>query len=818
MTPITLRFLAIALSLLPLVCSAARQKNIESVTPRVGQQGTTVEVLLMGLSISDPREIIFETPGITVIELKEKTLLKPKNIAGGPRQDVTCKFVIAPNCPLGEHSFRLLTGTELSGLTTFNVSRFHCTDEAEVRSQPSNDTLETAEKISLNTTIRGLIDGGSNDDHDLYRIAVAKGQRLSVEVDSVRIADENYGDSEFDLQVRILNAEGKEIAQNDDNDFALQDPVISTVMDYDGFAYVEVSRSVFVKRASEYAIHVGDFARPLLAFPPGGKAGETVSVTLIGDGEGDYTEEISIPEKSGTFGLDVGANHPVRLRSSNYPNLMESEGQSPTAVANIPVAINGRLSKKGERDDYRLSVRKGERYRLRIYAFSLGSSIDAAMQIREIEGDKNSDPIVEVDDCTIPDRDIFGTKYRAGIGVGETIDPSTIWKADRDGDVIVRIFDNSGREGRDGIYRLEIEPVRTLVVPTLSTATNDGTESTRVTGLAIPSGNQWSVNITLPKGQFNDPEKPFRLVAHDLPKGVTMFSPPVVPGNNLWPVLFKAAPGSEVRGTTFTIGAEYLDPPKEKIESFNQQNVPFVNHSGGNAWKRVATERFFIGVTEPAPFSIELEEKEIHLIREATRKVPIKVTRHGDFAGPLLINVGFVDGAIVKSPEFVIPAGATSAEIELTATKSAPLDTLPLVITASNTNDIFDPYLGIGHIRVCSDIAKLKVTDPYLKLTAEPQSIRRNGSGELVWKVEQILPFEGEAKLEILGLPKGVTSVKSPTVTSSDSEAVFHLDATDEALLGSNPGLQCEVTYLIGDSTIKQITGKASLRIDPVGE
>ncbi len=805
----------LSLILIPCFSQAARQKNIESVTPRIGQRGTTVDVLFKGLSIDDPRQVIFENPGITVIDLKQIELEKPSQIAGGPRTDVTCKFVIAGDCPLGEHRFRLLTGTELSGLTTFHVGRFPCVDELEPRHQQTNGTLETAESIELNTTVRALMDSDSADDHDYYRVAVSEGQRLSVEVDSVRIADQNYGNSEFDLQVRILDSQGNEFAHNDDNDFALQDPVVSTIIDYSGFAYIEVSRSLFAPRDSMYCVHIGDFARPLLAFPPGGQAGETIEVQLIGDAAGDYRKEVTVPEGTSTFGVDVGANHPVRMRSCEYPSIMESNEGKPTVVESIPVALNGRLTTRGQYDDYRLSVVQGERYRFRVYAFSLGSSIDTVMQIHEIDGGQITEMVREEDDSTIPDRDIFGTRYRGGIGIGDIIDPTTIWKAKKTGDIIVRISDSSAHEGPGGIYRVEIEPVRTMVAPTLASSTFDGSESTRVTGLAIPKGNRWSVNITLPKGQFASPTKPFRLVAKGLPEGVEMISAPVIPESKLWPVLFKASPEAKLRATTFKIVAEYADSPHEPIESFNQHNVPFINHSGGNAWKRVTTESFFVGVTESPPFSIELAENEIQLLREATRKIPVKVTRHGDFKGPVLVNVGFVHEAIDTSPELVVSPDQSIVEIELTAGANTPLQTLPFVVTGSNTNEAFDPYLGIGHIRVSSNIAKLTVTQPYLRLTAEPQSIRRNGTGELTWDVQHLAPFQQHATLKLLGLPKGVTAASPVTVSAGQPQATFQLQATDEALIGNNLGIACEVTYKTGDAVIRQITGEASLRIDP---
>tara|TARA_R110002096_G_scaffold26518_25_gene81858 strand:- start:1299 stop:3707 length:2409 start_codon:yes stop_codon:yes gene_type:complete len=799
------------------------QKNIESVSPRIAQRGTTVDVRIRGLSLDDPREVIFLNPGIRAVNLKlNPEPFTPIGGAHGRRivQEVTCQFEISEDCPVGEHAFRLLTGTELTHLATFHVGPFPIIDEKEGGRTHSNDTIETAIPIDLNVSVRGFVDHGSANDRDVYRVVVTKGQRLSVELDSVRIADPHYGDSEFDLMVRVLDSRGKVIARNDDNDFGLQDPVLSTRIDFDGDAFVEVKRSIFAPSYSAYCLHVGDFPRPTIAFPPGGQVGEPIEVTLYGDGLGPLNQTLKVPEKAGEFGANVGAPSPVRLRASAFPNVIEATGQQTTRVSKLPAALNGRLSTVGEYDDFRVSVQEGERYRVRVYAFSLGSSLDTTIQIRELgDGDTVLEPLIEHDDSKIPERDIFGTSYRGGTGVGDIIDPSFVWEPKKSGDHILRVLDTSNREGEMGIYRVEIEPMPTLLVTNLASRTFDWTESMRVSGFAVPRGNRWTVNVFLPKGQFDRPEIPFRLVAKGLPPGVEMISPPVTTKyNDVWPVQLVASSDAEIQGSVFSFEAQTLDDPAKPIATLNQQHVPFINHSGGNAWRRVTTDRYFAAVTRDAPFSIEVEESDIQLVRQATRGIPVKVIRHGDFEGPVLVSVGFVHGSIDSSPAFEIPAGESEAEVLLTARSYAPLETLPLVFIGSTINNAVDPFLGAGHIRVSSEMMNLTVTQPYLKLTAEPQSIRRGGEGTLVWNVSQQTPFEGSATLTLLGLPKGVSVTEAPRIQSDSTEAVFQLKASPEALLGNNTGIECEVSIEVDGASVVQRTGKASLRIDPALE
>jgi hypothetical protein len=87
---------------------------------------------------------------------------------------------------------------------------------------------------------------------------------------------------------------------------------------------------------------------------------------------------------------------------------------------------------------------------------------------------------------------------------------------------------------------------------------------------------------------------------------------------------------------------------------------------------------------------------------------------------------------------------------------------------------------------------------------------------EYRWTVAPKSPFVGEAVVNLLGLPKGVRAQgQPPQITAADTEVVFQLHASDEALLGLTTGLECEITVHADGQEIRQRSGKGSLRIDP---
>ena len=817
-------FLASLVAITTGTAAGAMTKNVEAVRPRIAQRGTTVEVSIQGVSLANPREIVFFKPGIRATEVQTAPEAPPtRGFAHGGRisEEIRCKFEIAPDCPPGEHAFRVLTATELTCIGTFHVSPFPVIDEEEPNNAYSNDTLESALPVTLNVTVRGQLGNGAREDLDLYRVAGKAGQHLSVELESARIADRHYGDSEFDLALRILDDKGRPIATNDDNSLHLQDPVSSIVLPADGTYYVEVRRSIFTPSDTIYCVHIGDYRRPLAIFPPGGQLGTTQAVTCLGDPQGAYERLLHLPAIEGTFD-DFGddesalAPTPMKLRASPYPNLLEDPTNPETRVPAIPMAVNGIIDSSRDVDLYRLTVRKGEKLRVHAFAASLGSPIDAAIRIIPIDADgQRGTPEVDLDDSPVTDHDIFGTSFRGGGGLPEAIDPSAIWEPKQDGEYLLEVRDTSGAGCDTGVYRVEIAPLSTVVQTLLSSATFDWTESMRVTGLAVPRGDRWTVDLSFPSGQFNTIPCEFDLIAHGLPQGVRLISPRIKPGTSRWPIQLVADADAAFAGAVFTLEAKPVDS-NVQVETRSQQNVPFINHSGGSAWRTVRTDRYIMGVTDPAPFSVHIDQPQAVLVRGGELAVPVKITRHNGFTGDIELRCGSVPRSITMPPPSILSADQSEGLLQLGAEANASLGTLPLFVIGSTVRDDIDDFLGAGHIRVSSEIVTLTVAEPYVELAAQPDSIRRGERKTFTWSVRHHTPFEGAATVTLLGLPKGVTALDPPPFVTRDStEVVFELQATDEALLGQASGLSCELTVPSSEGAIRQRTGRASLRIDP---
>ena len=781
--------------------------HIEFATPRAAQRGTTVDVTLEGTYIKDAREVVFFEPGIRCIGITPlPSLPKPRNtIHGGYVQDlVQLRFEIAPDAPVGLHSFKVRTDTELTTLSTFAVTAFPVVAEGEEK-QGANDSLKTAKLVTANTSVLGRIDSGQLPDVDIYRVPGRAGQHLSVEIDSVRLSERFYGGSEFDLAARILDADGREIAANDDSALHLQDPILSAILPYDGDYFVEVKQRIFSTGTNIYYLaHIGNNPRPLIAYPAGGPAGQPLTTTLLGDPAGSVNMTIQLPAKGTDFAYFGDAPSPLPMRLSPYPNVLENGGQ--TRVDALPAALNGVISTAGKTDTFRVAVKKGQRWRVMVFARSLGSPLDARLVIRRA-GDEKIE--VEGDDATLASRGLYAMS--AQIQRPEQMDPAFVWEPKADGDYILSMSDMRGFASPTSVYRVEIEPVRDEISTYLQAKVTDSVETPRLTSIAIPRGNRWTVTVSLAEGLGNRFKGELELAAEGLPKGVRMVSPKIPAGAKQVQAEFIADADTKPQSALISLAVRPTD--KSALVSYTQQSFPFLNHSGGHAWHAITLDHYALAVTEEAPFRFDVEAPQLPISKSGQLALNVKLTRKPGFTAPVEFQCDYMPPGVQCEPTVTIPEGKDESVMHLTADTNVKPGTWPLSLTANTTGGSY--YIGGGRIRAAADFINLSVADPYVELKNRPASVRRRGQAHVTWDVDNKKPFGGDAGAVLLGLPKGVSVVGTPHLKSGDKTLVFKIAATDDALLGRYTEVTCEIVFKQGGQEIRQRSGKGTLRVDP---
>jgi len=774
---------------------------VDYVLPRGGARGFTVTTEFHGRQLDNPKEILFYQPGITAAAFTP---------FDKPGDGFKVRFRIAPDCPLGEHVLRVRTATALSDAVTFWVGPYPQFPQAKTKFGEQN-SMAKAQPVAMNTTIEGQILPGSDLDRDYYRVQARQGQRISVEVEAARLGTLHSG-GENDLAVRILDSNDKEIARNDDSALYVQDPVLSIIAPKDGAYFIAIQQQIFYPpQQARYRVHIGDFSRPTAIFPAGGQAGTTIDARILGDPAGERTEPIVLPATPGNFNYlthGSGITPPPSanvLRVSPYPNVIHAPGDDPTPVSALPAALNGILEKPGQTDTFRFSAKKGQKFLFRVYARTLGAPVDAKIWLQSA---KDPRKLMQADDSRL--QDLGYASARGSWYIKDQQDPTSVFAIPADGDYILGIEDSENGAGPDHVYRIEVEPNRNTIYTHVTGP--DGYQMPRFTGFIVPQGGRWTLDVQIAQGIGNDYKGEVQLEAKGLPRGVTMIAPTFTKGATRMPVQFVAAPDAERQSALI----ELLARPVEKnvsIESGSRQGFGLTNRPGELPFHFVWLEKYALAVTDPAPFDIELAAPSIPIVQGGDLQLTAKVTRYGDFKGPVEIIPDWLPPGVSKGNAVTIPPDKNEAPFPIQANDKAAKGVYRIAINASTTGG--DGYSGVGRVRVSSPFVDLKVAEPYLSVDLQRGSVEQGKSAPIVATLHQLQPFEGSATVRLLQLPNGVKMLDpAPQFSAKDSQITFQIAADKDALAGLYKGIIAEITFTQSGQTFKEKSGNGILRID----
>lgn len=800
--------------------AAASEHIVEYAIPRGAGRGETVAVRLYGKYLDDPQEVVFHSPGIRCIAIEppvaEPALIKLAH-GGQVVGSVTARFEIAPDCPLGEHLLRLRTRTLLSEPVTFWVGPFPTVDEQEV-GRGENDTPQQAQFVPVNSTVNGRIRPDESMDRDCYTIDLKKGQRLSADLEAVRLGTQHFGE-ENDCRIRILGPGGNELAAVDDTPLLVQDPVAGIVAETDGRYTVEVSQQMHTPGPRcFYRLHLGTFAIPTAMFPAGGPAGETLTATCLGDASGPITTAISLPAASRPVGeLDFVRWHhnddgtvsptPLLLRVTPHRNVVEPVDQR-AAVPTAPVAFNGIVACDGERDEWRFRAEKGERLDIRVYGRTLGGPIDPRISVRRADSPPDSKPLAVADDATLAERGYWSCHTR--LQRKDLLDPVILFVTPESGEYVIGIEDTRGLGGPHHVYRIEVSTHIDGLHPIL--IGHYGYKRPREVAIVVPRGNRWTTTVPLGEGLASKFTGDVELEVVGLPQGVTMRGGRYTQGLKKMPVQFSADATAEPGVAFIQLVAKAVDGTP--LAGTPQQGFVYTDRRGGYAWHYAAVDRFALAVVDPAPMSIACESSTVAIVRDGEVTVDLKIVRERGFEAPLELQADWLPPGVEKGPPVSVAAGETRAQLRLRATEKAPLGTWPITVTATTLDG--DVLAGTGCRLVTTPFIQLDVSEPYLELQFERAAIERGRSGEITASIKHNKPFSGTAVARLVGLPHGVRQVEPlPAITSADASCEFRVEVTADALVGPYKDISADVAVPLNGQTIRQQSGGGILRVDP---
>ncbi|HBE69331.1 MAG TPA: serine protease [Planctomycetaceae bacterium] len=731
-------------------------------TPPGGQLGTEIEVTIAGARLDDIHEVLVYTPGIKVSELKAASASK-----------VTATMVIAQDCQPGLHAMRLVTKTGISNMRYFGVSPL-----PQITEKEPNSKFESPQPISLNTTINGVV---QNEDVDYYEIQLAEGQKVTIELEGLRLGTEF-----FDPFVAILDRNRFEVARSDDAPLVQQDCVCSYVATDAGKYIIEVRESSFGGNdRCQYRLHVGDFPRPVSILPSGGRPGEKLVAQIVDASGQSWEQEIQLPDSPGDFAFVAErdgkfAPSPNMLRVADLPNAGEEDDsdRAKLTVHTVPVALNGCLETAGDIDWFKISARKDQRINLTVYGRKfLRSPLDSWLEVHKAKGGR----ISVNDDSGGPDSKIENLKIP------------------EDGEYLIAIRDQL-REGSPlHAYRIEVTPPKPSLDLTISEWQRYFSQT-----VTVPKGGRMAILVrALRRGFGGD----LALALKDAPAGIKLKTDSIPASAQYMPVVFEAESDADINSTLSPLDAQTTATDRPTIEGGVAQRTMLVRgQNNRDMWGHDAN-RLAVSVGQAHPFSIELVQPTVPIVRGGTGYFTVRATRAEGHKDPIYLQPVYNPSGTSTSRSVRINADQTEVKVPITANTKAAIGEHPFVMLARSkaTNAI---------VYSSSDYVTLPVEDSYFNFKFVKAVVEQGQGGNIIVGVTAKRPPEGEVEFEIVSLPAGVTAKQTKVKWDGKAEqVVFPVEVTSKARVAPHKTIHVKAYITRPTGVILQTAGRGELQV-----
>lgn len=744
----------------------ASYPEFSATKPNGGQRGTEVKLTLNGSRLEDFESLIFFSPGFT-----------QKSVEKAEKNKVDLTIAIAPDVPPGNHLMRIRTKTGISHPRQFFVGIFPNVEEKE-----PNSEFETPQVIQMNQTVEGVV---TNEDVDYYKVPLKKGQRLSVEVDGLRL-----GYTVFDPFLAIIDKERFEKVISDDTILHRQDGYCSYVAEEDGDYTVMIRESSYRGSGNSfYRLHVGSYRRPDVVYPAGGKIGSKTKVRFI-EKDGAFEEESQLPSE-----IDPGymiysksqepapSGNPFRLVT--FDNALEMEPNDEQAkaspAAGEPIALNGIIEKPGDVDYFKVVLKKGMTLEVQTFAQSLGSPLDSVVNVYNEKGG------------SLSGNDDGGGRRR--------LDSKFKVSIPADGNYFVRVADHLERGGPNYVYRLEL----VAAVPELYFASPQFTvnDTHYRQFIAVPKGGRYATLVNISRVNVGGD---FKFDATGLPQGVKLLTEMAPKDLGNVPLLFEAAPDAPLGHQTVPLKLNAVDP-NTKITGKLRQEFDIVRN-GNVVYYTEVEDKLPVAVIDEAPYSLSIEKPPVALVANGVLDLKVTAKRKEGFKNAIRVFMIWKSPGVSCLGEQTIAEGQNECYFNLDA-NGAVTD------GKWNYTVMGEVDAGNGRIYNASPFTEVTTTTAFLNAPAIPLVAVEQGKETIMTaKLEHLKAFEGKAKAAVLGVPDTI-QIEPAEITKDSKEVSFKVKTTDKSPVGKQGNLFVRVDVPVaGGTTAHRIALGSILRID----
>jgi hypothetical protein len=807
-------------SIAPSVHAESTGPVLNTILPAGGKAGTSINVTVAGAGLD----------GLSSLHFADSRIICKK----GEGQQLT--LTIPADVPAGIYDVRAVAKHGLTGPRAFCIG-----NRSESLESTSNDTLETAEKTSIDGVVNGQLD--KPGDIDCYRFTAQAGQRVVLEFWAERL------DSKLRGVLELYDTQRKRLAVNRGH-AGTMDPLIEFLVPADGEYIVKLFDQTFAgSEAHFYRLDIDTGFRPEFTFPPVVAPGITTRVTLFGRNllptSGRRPSELAgtaFGSASTRFGntmlldaleVDVtppsrivpapvplvpsqvvydafpyyypGGNAPVMIGVSDLPIVLSgSLNRTPDKAQPVvvPTEVSGQLTRGDQRDWFAVEAHEGEVLWLEAFGARIGAPVDLDVVVL----DAAQNELLRLSDNL---ENLGHTRFPT-----QHTDPSGRFVAPADGRyfVMVRNLIGSLDDDPSRVYRLSIRrespDFHLAVIPYRSDLS---------TGLNVPGGGRGILEVLAIRHRGMN--GPIRISAENLPRGIHCPDAWIGPGTERAPLILSADSNSEPIVGALNLIARAKFGKSEITRTVRGGAMVWPSQPTG--WGRL-TDEIPIAITPEATLLVTATPWEARVFdyftprvfQNSTIDLSVDVERRG--GGPAtpirLKGVGLPPGLGYETA--TIPASSSKGWISFSVPASLPPGPYTIAVQADTEGP-----LDKGQVAVTTFSNPLTVQVEPERIHSEidplaPRKIARGKAIKIPVRIERKNGFIGKILGEVIA-PGGVIGLQARGLAfESQLEAAdIQVVAADTAPLGKHALLRLELVGMWEDRAVCRGTRFIELEI-----
>ena len=757
-----------------------RVPQITSVFPAGAQRGKSAEIEVKGKNLAAVTDLHLSNPGVKVEKLEAK---------GAERLVAT--VAVEADAEPGIVELRAVASEGISNLKLFRIDELPELTETSGK----NDRAADAQEISYPAVVNGQLGAA---DVDCYLIHVRKTQRLVFEVESRRLG------SPANVRLRLLDSLGRFIVDATTTRDIRPDERIDHEFTEPGDYVIAVEDSEYAGGdVAVYRLRVGTWPYAASMFPLGGRRGESVQLKIEGGSlPKPVVQNVAVPNEPFTYAMQLQfpdkrgvLRAPMLFALGDDPEVAEKEPNDDPATPQqleVPVVVNGRIDKPGDKDRFRFQAKKGDKVTIEVLADRLGSALDSVLTLT----DKSGKVLAENDDIR------GGAANRQqNQPAGRSISDSRIdFVAPADGEFVVTLDDRYNSGGPEFAYRLSLAPTKPDFALTVGPpqaqqrqqAQRNQQPPAPTDVLNLEPGKSATVAIGVERRNYDGP---IELTVEGLPEGVTA-APVTIPTKQAaGQVTIQAAAEAKAPITRARIiGTAKINDAE--VKRLVRNEIVLATLDPIHVARRDLSEFALAVVYRQPPLALKSDAK-LELARGLEFELKVTVERSADVKGPVTINAQKLPAGIAAA-KATIAEGQTEGVVKLTAKANAALGDhkVQLVAQGKSGNNSVDASSEVALAVIMPFELSVDTADKPLELVAGESQTLKVG-------VKRLAKFDAPIELAFSGLPPGVTAAPAKVEPNQDAvELTLTVADTAKPNKAAKP-MRIQATTSIGPEKIK---------------